>query len=142
MSDQIERLLDEYELVERNRIEAIAQARRAAEQFDEDFRKWAEDIAWPTLEPIAEQFRARDEFNAEVRAEGRTVRFSFTVRQSEGTMGRRGEVAFTPDTGSQSVTVIQVVLNRNTEERRPLLSLSADAIREQVLIVTKSALGL
>ena len=142
MSDEIERLLDEYELVERNRIEAIAQARRAAEQFDEDFRKWAEHTAWPTLEPIAEQFRTRDEFNAEVRAEGRTVRFSFTVRQSEGTIGKRGEVAFTPDTGSQSVTVIQVVLNRNTEERQPLSSLSADAIREQVLIVTKSALGL
>jgi hypothetical protein len=142
MSDEIERLLDEYELVERNRIEAIAQARRAADQFDDEFRKWAGDIAWPTLEPIAEQFRARDEFTAEVRAEGRTVCFSFTVRQSEGTIGRRGEVTFTPDTGSQSVTVTQVVLDRNTEEPRPLSSLSADAIREQVLIVTKSTLGL
>jgi hypothetical protein len=142
MSDDIERLLDEYELMERNRLEAIAQARRAAEQFDEDSRKWAEHTARPTLEPIAEQFRARDGFDAEVRTEGHSVRFSFSVRQSEGALGRRGELAFTPDTGSQSIIVTQVILNRHTEERRPLSSLPADVIREQVLLVAKNALDL
>jgi hypothetical protein len=140
MSDQVEQLLDEYETMERNRLEAIEQARRAAEQFDEDFRQWADHTARPTLEPIAEQFRARDDFEAEVRTEGHSVRFSFSVRQSEGAAGRRGELAFTPDTGSRSVTVTQVVLNRNTEERRPLSSLPAEVIREQVVLVARNAL--
>jgi hypothetical protein len=142
MGDEIERVLDAYELAERNRVEAIAEARRAAEQFDDDFVEWAEQVASPTLEAIAEQFRARQDFDAEVRAERRAVRFSFRVQQCEGPVGRQGEVAFAPDTGSRSVTVRQVTFNRTTEERRPLSDLSADALREQIVIIAKNALDL